>query len=102
MSGFAAIVHFDGAPVLPQAAAGLARSLRFRAPDGEATECLDGVGFAYAEMTIAGDPPPALRPLCLDDRWWIVGHIRFYERDDLVRALQGTGASARLDQPDAW
>jgi asparagine synthase (glutamine-hydrolysing) len=102
MSGFAAVVHFDQAPIEPRLLDCLSRSLRFRAPDGERQHQVDGVGFAYAQMQIPGDPPAGSQPLCLDDRWWLVAHARLYERDRLVGALCSTGAAARIDQPDAW
>jgi asparagine synthase (glutamine-hydrolysing) len=102
MSGFAAVVYFDRAPIEPQLLACLSRSLRFRAPDGEHVQQLDGVGLAHAQMQIPGDPPQGSQPLCLDERWWIVAHARFYDRDGLVGELSSAGAAARTDQPDAW
>jgi asparagine synthase (glutamine-hydrolysing) len=63
---------------------------------------LDGVGFAFAQMRIEGDPPAGSQPLCLDDRWWIVANARLYARSAVVSALCRTGAEASIDQPDAW
>jgi asparagine synthase (glutamine-hydrolysing) len=102
MSGFAAVVHFDRAPVEPLVLTDLARAMRFRAPDGEHTHVLDGVGFAFAPMRIEGDPPTGSQPLCLDNRWWIVANARLYARSALVGALGSAGVEACTDHPDAW
>jgi asparagine synthase (glutamine-hydrolysing) len=77
-------------------------ALRFRAPNGERAEQAGEIGFACAAMHIEGDPPLGRQPLCLDDRWWIAGDVRLYDRPSLVRRLRGAGAEVRLEVPDAW
>lgn len=102
MSGFGAIVRFDDGPIESETLERFAQALRFRAPDGERTLRIDHAGFAVARMHIAGDPPEADMPLCLDERWWMVGDVRLYGRDDLVRSLRGAGADASVDRSDPW
>src|SRR5262245_33953018 len=102
MSGFALVVNGDRAPVDRRQLECLARAQHLRAPDGEQVRQLDAVGFAFARMQVAGDPPTGDQPLCLDDRWWIVAHARLYERRELVTALRQRGADASVDAADAW
>ncbi len=98
MSGYLAVLAPEAAGMRPSDLG--TDSLRFRGPDGHSAEQVSDIGFACAAMRIAGDPPPGRQPDSLENRWWIAGDVRLYDRPALVRRLQGTGADARLDSPD--
>ena len=94
MSGFAAVVNFDGEPVDRALLDRMARHLAFRGPD-EQRVWVGGwngnVGLVHAKFATTHEGERERQPLAVDGNAWITGHIRVDARDDLRGRLTGTG-----------
>jgi asparagine synthase (glutamine-hydrolysing) len=105
MSGFAGIVHFDGAPVDARLLRNLTESLSFRGPDAREIWCEGPVGLGHAMLQIPRGAPLEKQPTSLAGRLWIVADARIDARDELIAKLRGKSRAAAaplsLSTPDA-
>ena len=86
MSGFAAVVNFDGEPVDRALLDRMARHLTFRGPDERRIWIggwNDNVGLVHAKFATTFESEREHQPLTVDGNAWITGHIRVDARDEL-------------------
>jgi asparagine synthase (glutamine-hydrolysing) len=92
VSGFAAVVNFDGSPVDRQLLDRMASYLSFRGPDGQRV-WVGGwnrnVGLVHARFATTYEEERERQPLTVDGNAWIAGHIRVDARDELWNRLAG-------------
>lgn len=100
MSGYVAVVRFDGGPIERAWIEALAESLRFRGPDGLAIVETNGAAFAHALLAISPEDTHAVQPLRRDGVV-VVGDVRIDARADLVRELQAHERRVTADSADA-
>ncbi len=91
MSGFAAVFHFDGAPVEPGLLDQVQRVLEVRGPDRQHTWTQGSVGLVHSLLQIADEDAFDRQPLTLDERVWIVADARVDARGDLIHSLRQAG-----------
>ncbi|HEV7589106.1 MAG TPA: asparagine synthase-related protein [Longimicrobium sp.] len=94
MSGIAAVVALDAAPVDPELLGRMAERLARRGPDGRQTRALGGCGLVHALLLTGDEAAPAPQPFSLDGQAWITADARIDGRDALARALRGAGEAA--------
>ena len=100
MSGYAAIIRFDGRPVASELVSQLMESLRFRGPDGEGTWIGGQVALAHSLLAIAPESKAERQPLHLGDLV-VAGDIRIDGRAQLVSALRARGRDVFTRTPDS-
>jgi len=101
MSGFAAIVNTDGAPVDRLLLENLTTSLFIRGPDRHEARNDGPVGLGHTLLATTAEARLEQQPATLDGRRWITGCIRVDAREDLVKKL-GPRLGIRLaDTPDS-
>lgn len=104
MSGFAAVVNFDGEPVDRALLDRMARYLAFRGPE-EQRVWVGGwnsnVGLVHAKFATTFEGEREHQPLTVDSNAWITGHIRVDARDELRRRLADKGRRDLADATDA-
>ncbi len=87
MSGFAAAINLDGAPIADGLLDEMAAFLAFRGPDARQIHAaLDG-GLVHTLLAIPGESDGDDQPFTLDGCRWIAGDIRLYARDALASAI---------------
>ncbi len=104
MSGFAAVVNFDGKPVDRALLERMARFLAFRGPDGQQVWIggwNDNVGLVHAKFATTFESEREHQPLTVDGNAWITGHIRVDARDELRHRLAGMGRRDPAEATDA-
>jgi asparagine synthase (glutamine-hydrolysing) len=87
MSGFAAILNLDGAPVDRVLLKRLSASLAFRGPDAQRVHVAANAGLAHTLLKISGESEREEQPFTLDGQQWIVGDVRLDARDALIAEL---------------
>lgn len=104
MSGFAAIVNFDGQPVDRALLDRMAAYLAFRGPD-EQRVWVGGwngnVGLVHAKFATTDEGEREHQPFTVDGNAWITGHIRVDARDELRQRLAGKENRRLADATDA-
>ena len=104
MSGFAAVVNFDGEPVDRALLERMARHLAFRGPD-EQRVWVGGwnqnVGLVHAKFATTDEGEREHQPLTVDGNTWITGHIRLDARAELRDRLAGRGRQGVAQATDA-
>jgi asparagine synthase (glutamine-hydrolysing) len=94
VSGFAAIVNFDGRPVDRSLLDRMARYLAFRGPDEQRIwvgGLNQNVGLVHAKFATTFESEREHQPVTVDGNSWISGHIRVDARDELRHRLAGGG-----------
>lgn len=108
MSGFAGIVHADGAPVAKELLDKIAKALEFRGPDVTSVCAQASAGFAFTLMRTGPAPQSRAQPCTIDGNVFLLGDIRLDGRDELAETLRangegpGTGATDEELVLHAW
>jgi asparagine synthase (glutamine-hydrolysing) len=104
VSGFAAIVNFDGEPVDRALLERMAAYLAFRGPD-EQRVWVGGwngnVGLVHAKFATTDEAEREHQPLNVDGNAWITGHIRVDARDEMRDRLAGRRREGLASATDA-
>jgi len=104
VSGFAAVVNFDGEPVDRALLDRMGRYLAFRGPD-EQQVWVGGwnqnVGLVHAKFATTFEGEREHQPATVDGNTWISGHIRVDARDELRDRLNGKTRRDLLAATDA-
>jgi asparagine synthase (glutamine-hydrolysing) len=95
VSGLAAIVRTDGAPVPDGLIDRLTASLAMRGPDAQTTWCAGEAALGHARLQIGAGATP--QPLTLDGNTWIVADARVDDRETLASALGMPSGPAASD-----
>ena len=104
MSGFVAILHYDGSPVDTRVLRRLTDSLAFRGPDAQEVWSTGPVGLGHTLLRITREGDEDQQPLSLDGKSWIVADSRVDARKELLSSLshESVGRQAACpDSPDA-
>ena len=91
MSGFAGILHMDGAPVEHCLLQRLTDFQKFRGPDALHTWVGGQIGFGHTLLKISPESEHEHQPLTLNGEAWIVADCRLDARPALVAELQEHG-----------
>ena len=100
MSGFAGILHLDGAPVKRDLLQRLTDYQKFRGPDAQGIWIDGSVGFGHTLLRTDPESEPE-QPLTLDNETWIVADCRVDARRALIAELQGHGHQGIAEVTDA-
>ncbi len=87
MSGFFGILRPNGVAVDPRWLSQLAAKLSFRGPDGTNIWTQDGWGCSFTFLKTNPGRQSAQQPVTLDDRFFLLGHVRLDGREDLLGRL---------------
>lgn len=102
MSGFAGILHADGAPVDAPLLGRMNEAMSSCGPDRQDVWLGEGVGLAHALLSFAPEPGATEhQPRSLDGRAWIVADARVDGRADLIAGLRARRRDLAADAPDA-
>jgi len=91
MSGFFGMVRTDGAPVERELLERIAHRLEFRGPDGTTLGTKENAGFCFVFLDTGTPHGKNLQPVCLGERFWLAGEVRFDGRQDLIAKLRDAG-----------
>src|SRR5919199_6717336 len=97
MSGFAAVLNLDGAPLRREVIEGMTGYLAFRGPDAQRVHVSHHVGLGHALLRTTDEAEREAQPCTVDGRWWIVADARVDARADLVAALIARGQNVASD-----
>lgn len=103
MSGFAGIIHFDGAPVDPALLDHMLRRLAYRGPDRQETWTSGSVSLVHALAKVAPEAESDHQPLTMDE-CTIVADARLDGRSELLQTLVaklGRGTPISESAPDS-
>jgi asparagine synthase (glutamine-hydrolysing) len=100
MSGYAAIVRFDGRPIDPGLVNSLSESIRFRGPERASVWIGDQAAFVHALMQLSSHQANEQQPVRLGGTV-IAGDVRIDGREDFVAALRASGARVETQTPDS-
>jgi asparagine synthase (glutamine-hydrolysing) len=101
MSGFAGILHLDGAPVERDLLQRLTDYQKFRGPDAQSIWIDGSVGFGHTLLRTDPESEPEQQPLTLDNETWIVADCRVDARRALIAELQGRRHQGITEVTDA-
>jgi asparagine synthase (glutamine-hydrolysing) len=88
MSGFAGIIHLDGAPVESCVLQRMTDFLKFRGPDATQIWSRGGAGFSFTLLRTGPAPQSSEQPCTLNGRVWLLGDVRLDGREDLRLELE--------------
>jgi len=91
MSGFFGILQPDGTEVDQQWLALLAARLSFRGPNCSNIYIHGRLGCSFALLETDPGRQARQQPVSLDDRFWLLGHVRLDGRADLLREVSRGG-----------
>lgn len=91
MSGFAGVIHGDGAPVDEALLSRIAERLAFRGPDGTMVRTIGSAGFCFTLAKTGSAPQSTDLPFSPDGQRWVLGDIRLDGREALRDALHRLG-----------
>lgn len=97
MSGFAGIVHAEGATPDAKLLERLAACLAFRGHDATQLWSNPGAGFCFTLLRTGPAPQASAQPCSFDGNVWLMGDVRLDEREDLLARLRNDGAEAAAD-----
>jgi len=100
MSGFAGIIHLDGAPVDRELVERMARLTERHGGDAWGIHCEASFGFGHSLLASMPESSREMQPFSFDQDTWIVGDVRVDAREELVAELMACGCDAELSQPD--
>jgi asparagine synthase (glutamine-hydrolysing) len=100
MSGYVAMVRFDGKPMDRDLVASLAESIRFRGPDGNGVWIGEQAALAHALMRVSPHQADEQQPARLGESV-IAGDIRIDGREDFIAALRASGSQVETRTPDS-
>lgn len=99
MSGFFAVVHFDGAPVESPVIERMMQRIRYKGPDGEGVWQGEGVAIGMTQMRVSTFDRSDAQPLVVGNLV-IAADARLYGRQELCDALRTAGQEAEPTLPD--
>jgi asparagine synthase (glutamine-hydrolysing) len=100
MSGFAGIVHLDGAPVSDALMRRMADALAFRGPGATTIWVGEGAAFAHTLLAATDESARERQPFTIDGDVWIVGDARVDARRDLIASLPDPQPAGLTAAPD--
>src|SRR5260370_12833872 len=100
MSGFAGVVHTDGAVPESGLLERMAALLTFRGPDATCIWSRAGAGFCFTLLRTGPAPQSSEQPCTLDGHMWLLGDVRLDGREDLLRQLEQKDKSITAEVTD--
>jgi len=100
MSGFAGIIHLDGAPADPDLLEKITRLAERHGGDGFNIHCEQEFGFGHSLLDTMPESASEKQPFTFDQNTWIVGDVRVDAREELIHELTKQDRRARASQPD--
>jgi asparagine synthase (glutamine-hydrolysing) len=100
MSGFAGIIHLDGAPADPDLLEKMTRLTERHGGDDFNIHCEQEFGFGHSLLATMPESANEQQPFSFDQNTWIVGDVRVDAREELISELTGQDRRAGLSQPD--
>jgi asparagine synthase (glutamine-hydrolysing) len=97
MSGFAGIIHTDGAAPEPSLLQRMAEQLAFRGPDATQIWKRPSVGFCFTLLRTGPSPQADVQPCSLDGKTWLLADVRLDGREELRRKLEQYGEPSAPD-----
>jgi asparagine synthase (glutamine-hydrolysing) len=100
VSGFAAVLSLDAAPVDLQSLARLLAALTARGPDAQSSHIVGPIGLAHTLLRTTTESAEERQPFTVDGREWIVADSRVDDRRTLITALTAAGCRELEARPD--
>ncbi len=100
VSGFAGIIHMDGAPVDRRLLETMTRLVERHGNLPATIHCEQEFGFGHSLLRSMPESRREKQPVSPDGNLWILGDARIDAREELVAALKAQGQHASLAQPD--
>jgi asparagine synthase (glutamine-hydrolysing) len=100
MSGFAGIIHLEGAPVDQDILDRMTRLAERHGGDRYNILCESDIGFGHCLLQTTPESVHEQQPFSFDGNTWIVGDARVDEREPLVATLRDKGRQASMSRPD--
>jgi asparagine synthase (glutamine-hydrolysing) len=92
MSGLAAILNLDGAPVDQPLLERMTRELALRGPSAQQTWSRGAVGLGHSLLRAADEAQNEHQPASIQSRLWIVADARLDAREELIAKLNSRSA----------